>query len=201
MDAAPVLAATPSPAATRLWATVIELKPAVRARPMDERGRSAASGAGRMLVVRGVGERADRFHAFTREHRGPLPVQHPRDLWNIGLLNQEVRLGASASAGCGCRRQRRDPSGQTFVADFLDVRKRAGEAGDERQPAQRVFGVPDGQEFVGGHRSPISTAGDPASRSAVDVQRGGPLTLVARPASLWPCPSFLAASRSRSRGS
>lgn len=76
----------------------------------------------------------------------PLLIEDGRNTWQIVLLNQELRFGASTSTRRWRCHHRRNSRSQTVVAHLFHVSKRAGHARDDVRPLQSRLRASDRQD-------------------------------------------------------
>ena len=112
---------------------LLELQAAVGARAGNQRPRAAARRAR-------VAAEIDRRGAVAREHVAPVAAQDLRDLRQLVLLDQEVRLGPSTFAGAGrTADDRGDAGGEAAIAQRLHLGDRAGDHGHQREPVEQLI--------------------------------------------------------------
>ncbi len=137
---------------------LFELQAAVGARAIHQRGGGPARGT-RQLLAREV--QGDRLEPLAFECIAPLAPEQVAESGQVGLLDQEVRLGPSTVAGAARRtaHRGRDPRGQTPLAQRLDLRDRARHRGNHGLAFELCFGDRERE----GHPGSIAQAdADPA---------------------------------------
>lgn len=121
---------------------LLELQAAIRAGPLYQGRGGSAGRAGRLVGDDQRRLRLYRCEALALHGRAPVTAQQIREIGDVFLLDQEVRLGPSTFAGAGrAADDRRDAALETALAQRLHLVNRARHRGHEWKAIEQLLGL------------------------------------------------------------